>query len=171
LIGAAHVRAGPGGGEDLQLSLDALQAPAYQRWFGRPTVWIAWLAVLIALVHPPHGLGAPICWLHSTTGIPCPGCGLTRSLSCAAHGRFAESWAYHPFGVFSLAFFLLVVAESLLPRARRVEMARFIHRNRTITDAVYFALAASFIVFGLARAAAHIAAEGVTPHLPFIAGL
>ncbi|MDY7109163.1 MAG: DUF2752 domain-containing protein [Planctomycetota bacterium] len=171
MIGAAELRAGRDATEDVAPSINALRAPAYRRWFGRTTVCLAWLVPIMALVHPPHGLGVPVCWLHGTTGIPCPGCGLTRSLSCAVRGLFAESWAYHPFGLFFLAFFLIVIAESLLPRARRVELARFIRRNRTITDAAYSALAASFVVFGLARAAAHIATADVTPHLPCFAGL
>jgi len=151
-------------------SPDALRAPTYRRWFGKPTVRIAWLAVIISLLHPPHGLGLPICWLHSTTGIPCPGCGLTRSMSCAVRGALTESWAYHPFGVLFLAFFVLVIVVSLLPRRRRLELARFLQRHHAPADALYFGLAAAFIIFGIARAATHIASAGWTLNAPFFAG-
>lgn len=30
------------------------------------------------------------------TGLPCPGCGMTRAVCCFLTGRFAAGWAYHP---------------------------------------------------------------------------
>ena len=58
------------------------------------------MAVLgIALVHPPHGSGIEICLFKRLSALPCPGCGLTRSFSCATHGMLTESWLYHPFGL------------------------------------------------------------------------
>ena len=44
-------------------------------------------------------LGLPtLCMFRYLTGLPCPGCGLTRSCVCFAHGHFGESLAYHPLG-------------------------------------------------------------------------
>ena len=40
----------------------------------------------------------PLCGFKATSGIPCPGCGLTRSWVSAAHGRFQESLAWHRMG-------------------------------------------------------------------------
>jgi hypothetical protein len=31
-------------------------------------------------------------------GVRCPGCGLTRSFVCLAHGDWAAAWAYHRLG-------------------------------------------------------------------------
>jgi hypothetical protein len=39
-----------------------------------------------------------ICPLLTFTGIPCPFCGLTRSLLCLLHGEVAQAFWYHPFG-------------------------------------------------------------------------
>lgn len=39
-----------------------------------------------------------VCSLYRTTGLPCPGCGLTRSWVSALHGRLPESLAHHPLG-------------------------------------------------------------------------
>jgi hypothetical protein len=39
-----------------------------------------------------------ICIFYDTTGLPCPGCGLTRSFVCLAHGRLAEAFRWHPLG-------------------------------------------------------------------------
>lgn len=36
------------------------------------------------------------CPILALTGIPCPGCGLTRAWLAALGGRFAEAFAFHP---------------------------------------------------------------------------
>ena len=38
-----------------------------------------------------------ICPVRLLTGIPCPGCGITRSLRELLHGHFAEAFRLHPF--------------------------------------------------------------------------
>ena len=45
-----------------------------------------------------------LCLFYHLTGLPCPGCGLTRSFVCLGHGRFFESLHWHPLGP---AIFLL----------------------------------------------------------------
>ena len=47
------------------------------------------------------------CTLRSMTGIPCPGCGLLRSLVSAMHGDFAKSWEYHRLGLLTVVYILL----------------------------------------------------------------
>lgn len=39
-----------------------------------------------------------VCSLKRTTGLPCPGCGLTRSWVSAVHGDLGGSAAHHPLG-------------------------------------------------------------------------
>lgn len=39
-----------------------------------------------------------VCPFAVASGIPCPGCGLTRSLVALARGNFAEAWRFHPLG-------------------------------------------------------------------------
>lgn len=51
---------------------------------------------------PPDGFptflpGLDTCAFHAATGLPCPGCGLTRAFIALSHGRFHEAWAFHPF--------------------------------------------------------------------------
>ncbi|MFP3940530.1 MAG: DUF2752 domain-containing protein, partial [Thermoanaerobaculia bacterium] len=47
-----------------------------------------------------------VCALKRTTGVPCPGCGLTRAWVSAVHGDFAGSLAHHPLGWLILAYAL-----------------------------------------------------------------
>lgn len=56
------------------------------------------------------------CWLKLTTGIPCAGCGLTRSIVLLLHGRLAASVALHPFGPWIVALALLALPPHLARR-------------------------------------------------------
>lgn len=82
----------------------------------RPVLWHHWLAVVgclgifvaAALLEPgvPGRSGLTIaghrlpesCVFLRSTGLPCPGCGLTRSCVAAVHGRFSDSLVFHPLG-------------------------------------------------------------------------
>ena len=55
-----------------------------------------------------------LCVFHITTGLPCPGCGMTRAIVCCCHGRFADSIGYHPLGLIVFAW-LVVAAVPRLP--------------------------------------------------------
>jgi hypothetical protein len=60
-----------------------------------------------------------ICPFRMLTGLPCPLCGMTRSVISAMHGHFAESFAYHPLGIaFCIGLIVLIIvncAKSLRP--------------------------------------------------------
>ena len=49
------------------------------------------------LAWPSHPL-PETCGCRALFGIPCPGCGLTRSFVHLAHGRWAQSWRAHHLG-------------------------------------------------------------------------
>jgi hypothetical protein len=57
-----------------------------------------------------HAFGSA-CWFRARMGIPCPNCGMTRSLILAAHGEFALSWRLAPGGV---AMILASIVASLM---------------------------------------------------------
>jgi hypothetical protein len=57
----------------------------------------AWLDPYDAAGRPlPHGthrqLGLPPCMLNLVTGLPCPACGMTTSISLLVHGDPASAW-------------------------------------------------------------------------------
>jgi len=39
-----------------------------------------------------------VCPFYNLTGLPCPGCGLTRAFVCLGHGQWHESLHWHPLG-------------------------------------------------------------------------
>lgn len=51
------------------------------------------IALLVAV--PEQALSAmpAVCFFRRFLGFECPGCGMTRALSAAAHGRFAAAFA------------------------------------------------------------------------------
>jgi hypothetical protein len=82
-----------------------------------------WAALAIAAWLSPHAggtgthqeLGLPACGFLVWSGLPCPTCGLTTSVSAMAHGRVALAWRAQPFGA------VLFVALAVLALAGTVE--------------------------------------------------
>ena len=134
----------------------------YDRWFNRPTVTLAWAALAVALVHPAHGLGLEICWVSASTGLPCPGCGMTRALSSAARGMIDASWGYHPFGLPVLALFVLIAGVSLLPRIARRRFAAWVMRHHHAAHLAYVVFVVTFVGYGVARSIRHLLEAGGT---------
>lgn len=46
------------------------------------------------------------CPFYRLTGLPCPGCGLTRAFVCIGHGQFAQALHWHPVGWLVYAIFV-----------------------------------------------------------------
>jgi hypothetical protein len=46
---------------------------------------------------PSGGAESSICLFRRATGIPCPGCGMTRAVAHLAKGEWREAAADHPF--------------------------------------------------------------------------
>ena len=65
-------------------------------------------AVLVTSVvwHPADDGGFVLCLFRNMTGLPCPGCGLTRSFCAIAKGHVERGFAFHGLGP---ALFLVAV--------------------------------------------------------------
>lgn len=61
-------------------------------------------------------LSGPPCLFRLSTGLPCPGCGMTRSLIALWHGDLLTSFRYHPLGPPLFLFCALLLAALLLRR-------------------------------------------------------
>jgi uncharacterized protein DUF2752 len=123
----------------------------FHRWQSSLTVFVSWMGLLLAVITPPHGTGYTICWIKQCTGIDCPGCGMTRSLSCGLRGMFAESFNYHPFGLFVLALFLFTAVISLMPSGRK-RVAAIMEARPLLFNGLYLVFVVAFVGFGGARA-------------------
>lgn len=64
-------------------------------------------------VHPPF-----VCPLRTVTGIPCPGCGMTRAVVAGVHGDILGSLRYNPAGLLVIALAILIVVRPRFPAVR-----------------------------------------------------
>ena len=83
---------------------------------------IAALGLLVAVLLPRAWVeaGPSFCPFRLWSGLPCPGCGLTRSVVALAHGDLAGSLYFHPLGAAVLLAMGVVAAAELLFAARRL---------------------------------------------------
>jgi hypothetical protein len=56
----------------------------------------------------------PECFFHRFTGLDCPGCGMTRAVHAALHGRLAEAFRFNPVGIFLFPAALLGIGLELI---------------------------------------------------------
>ena len=71
---------------------------ALAAWLAAGAVAAAvWLA--IGWVPRPEGRAYTLCTLRRVTGIPCPGCGMTRALGALARGEVAQAVHMHPLAI------------------------------------------------------------------------
>jgi hypothetical protein len=84
------------------------------------------------------------CAFRSATGLPCPTCGITRSVVMSLHGEFVRAWSMAPVGPVAvlglLAFALAMLALAFIQRAgaedRTVWMRLWIRRSALAYGAV-----------------------------------
>jgi hypothetical protein len=123
---------------------------------GAPVLW------LLSFLVPRGGLPVSLCVFHNLTGLPCPGCGLTRSLASISHLCPGEALRYHPFGPLIYALLVALTAASIAGEGRRARLRAWIEghpRRGARARAVYRGCVAAFLAFGLARLGLALAAQ------------
>ena len=109
-------------------------------------------------------MGIPLCWLKALTGLPCPGCGLTRSVTHISHLHFGDALLDHPFGFPVYLLSVALVVAFVWPAGRR-RMVRFLAKRESAAQRLYWGLVGSFIVFGVCRMAVALIAPEIVAHL------
>lgn len=66
--------------------------------------WVIPAAALYFLIL--YAVFGTICPIKALTGIPCPGCGMTRALGLLLTGQFARSFQMHPLLILWILYFL-----------------------------------------------------------------
>jgi hypothetical protein len=82
---------------------------------------ISLVGLVVARVWPVPSVdgGQPTCILRILTGMPCPGCGMTRSWVHLAHGDVATAFEYNLFGPIGMAAAAGLVVYTAVSLVRR----------------------------------------------------
>jgi hypothetical protein len=67
---------------------------------------------------------------------------------------FLESLHYHPMGLLILGLFCVTGIQSVLPRAAREHLTRFLEFHARFFNTLYLVFVSSFVLFGVGRAVA-----------------
>jgi hypothetical protein len=121
---------------------------------------LAPIFLLASALLPKDGLGVDICLMHRLTGLSCPGCGLTRSITCMTHGDLSRAFAYHPFGPVLWVLLVALTAYSLVPARFRRAIAAAAVRNDSGIRPAYRMFVTTFVGFGLVRFGLETLARG-----------
>ncbi len=84
------------------------------------------------------------CTFLRLTGLPCPGCGLTRSFISMGHGRIHDAWSYNPAGFFFFAIVLFQIPYRVF-QIVRIRRGHVQHRFARIDTWTLIALAAVLV--------------------------
>ncbi|MDZ5619344.1 DUF2752 domain-containing protein [Nocardioides bizhenqiangii] len=103
------------------------------------------------LLSPDHIEDGPVlCPFRALTGLPCPGCGLTRSWVYAAHGWWQESFAANAFGLVVVAAVLALAVVVIVRRVRRTPPPSI---DRLLKHPVALGIGAVWLGYALVRLA------------------
>lgn len=126
---------------------------AWRRLADDPLYLLSWGVVVAAFLLPADLLEhlPSTCLVHNVTGLPCPGCGLTRSFVAATHLDLGAAFARHPFGPLLLAATIVVLVAK--PAGRRLDawLAGVWSSRRAVRWTAY-AIAAGWVIWAIARA-------------------
>ena len=125
----------------------------------RKLMWLILVALYVIAQPPEKGLGVDLCTMHRTTGLPCPGCGMTRSGANIVRGNFVRAFQYHPLGFVLIPTLFFLTAMSLMPAPIRDLVAQRFERRKKIFRAIELVVLIAFVAFGVIRiilVAAHV---------------
>ncbi len=96
--------------------------------------------------------GVPIwgCPFSMLTGLPCPGCGMTRAVNALLHGNWSQAITYHPLSPAYLIIGVLLTIAAVAPSRSRLRLISWIVLLERWT-AIPALIVLSTIIFGLLR--------------------
>jgi hypothetical protein len=110
------------------------------------------LVVLIAsFVLAPGPIGPDLCPLHRATGLPCPGCGVTRGLMYLSHGDWSEALGANPWVLVVWPVLAAMALSLMLPQRSIAAFEAFMVRHEPGPSRLVRVLMLAFFGFGLAR--------------------
>lgn len=89
--------------------MNSLTKPPFLLTWVMPARLISFVTITVLACLPSDGLAIQICPFRQLTGIPCPFCGIMRSLSSCLHLELTKGVGYHPLGPLVLVCLLSVM--------------------------------------------------------------
>ena len=133
----------------------------YRLLFNPFATWGSLAMVLVVSVLPPAGAGIRVCLFQALSGLPCPGCGLTRALSSLIQGYPGAAFSYHPFAFIVLPLFLLLALHNFVPQSVRQRVQAFCGAHDRLIRRGYHGFIYAFVAFGVLRMLAYAASRGL----------
>lgn len=109
--------------------------------------------VVVALLLPPGGFGVPMCQFKNVTGLPCVGCGLTRSFIGAAHLDLLRAGFYHPSGLVLFPAVAFIAALLPVPQSVRERLGRWAESRPRLLNGLSWVIFALSLLYGFGRMA------------------
>ncbi|MCC6334823.1 MAG: DUF2752 domain-containing protein [Myxococcales bacterium] len=127
----------------------ALLAPGVRRF--------ALLIFLGSFFFPLTGLSVDLCPLHQATGLPCPGCGMTRSLAALTQGDFSTAAGLNPFGFLVWPVLAVLAVLALVPARGVQRLAQRLDVYGPLLTRAFHLVLAALLGFGALRLVALLA--------------
>jgi hypothetical protein len=107
-------------------------------------------ALVAAAAYPVTAVedGPVLCPFRLLTGLPCPGCGLTRSWVYLAHGQWSDAWSANPFGIVSMVAVAVLVVAVAVAALRRTPLPDV---GRLLSSRGLIAVGVVWIGYGVGR--------------------
>ena len=109
--------------------------------------WLALIGGVGAFFLPVTSLGFSVCFFYNLSGVPCPGCGMTRSVHLALHLQPMHALYHHPMGLLAAVMIIYFCVTAVWRPAGRLFEAYKQH-----SAVVIVVLALGILSFGLVRA-------------------
>lgn len=121
--------------------------PGRAVWVALGVLALAWAAVELRQRGPGGVAFLPGCLLRQTTGLLCPGCGMTRASHAFLNGRITEAFRLNPLGMVLLPTALIGIGIGLIAWVR----GRQPTRRSTPGARVTWLIVATILAFGILR--------------------
>jgi hypothetical protein len=85
--------------------------------------------MVISFLLPSGKLPISLCSFYTITGLPCPGCGLTRSIVYISHLSFEKAFRTNPMGFPIYVVLFLLALYNFIPAKPRARLDVFIRKH------------------------------------------
>jgi Protein of unknown function (DUF2752) len=118
---------------------------------------LALLVMVASVFMPVTGLGIDLCPLHRVTGLPCPGCGLSRAIAAMSQGEPSIAVGLNPFVLLAWPLFVALALLAFAPGSVVAAVEAAMDRRGPSLTRGYQVVLLAFLGFGALRFAALLA--------------